>query len=298
MVPSLVSLCIQALIPFPEHVHKLFFRLNPRSSVSWPEDPRLWAVLVQVYADLPFRVYSLALDDIHIPLLQQIPCSVQFSLVTVLECNNFTDYSVSQLRHLHTLTALDISGANITSDAVQNLAPTLQPIKGPWHLRILSLRNCRKVNNQVYEHLDAFPLLSVVDLRGTGCTASSSSKFQVSDDDDLFYPNPLLKTLQALQSTNPQLHSAPNTSAYILHIDALRSKSVKAKHRPPPPGTIQDSFVVLPPPGSSYRKITTGHSHILEKREKAQEDALKHDQNKDAWYERNFGTGFVCIFIF
>lgn len=65
-------------------------------------DPRLWALLIQVYINLPdaFRRFIVPLGDKHLPLLQTIPSNANFAMVTVLElikCASLTDDVSSNL---------------------------------------------------------------------------------------------------------------------------------------------------------------------------------------------------------
>ncbi|KAF9482742.1 hypothetical protein BDN70DRAFT_773256, partial [Pholiota conissans] len=138
--------------------------------------PCLWAVLVQLYPSLPpfFASYALPLADPILPLLQSIPASPLFSLVTLLNLSSstyLTDQTIFTLKFLHALTALDASGTSITPYAIKSLASTLQlneendsarKHRGPWELRILSLRDCKHISNDVYSELIKFPLLSVI----------------------------------------------------------------------------------------------------------------------------------------
>ncbi|KAI0362050.1 hypothetical protein OH77DRAFT_1389878 [Trametes cingulata] len=203
-VPPLTYFCLKALAEYPDEVHALgAARLRyqaPRSRSQFDilsaliptyrpfdrdsdafdlsfVDPRLWAVLIQVYEDLPpvFHEYTLPLSDAHMPLLQSIPNTSHFSLVTILilsRCRVLTDDTVLELRHLHTLAALDVSVTALGTWGVQRLAKSLawseadpdRPAerRGPWGLRILDLRNCINVNDKVFYWLARFPLLSVV----------------------------------------------------------------------------------------------------------------------------------------
>ena len=203
-IPSLAYFCIKSVIEYPEQLHTLgpqrilytrpagdhdfdilralipsYRPLHPRGSGFnlRQVDPRLWAVLIQIFNELPpiFRRYPLPLSDTHMPLLQLIPNTPHFSLVTVLALRGreeLTDDTVLELRHLHTLTALDASGTALGSFGVQRLAKTLtwsesesgqdSERRGPWGLRVLHLRNCINVDDKVLECLSRFPLLSVV----------------------------------------------------------------------------------------------------------------------------------------
>lgn len=203
-VPPLTYFCIQKLIQHADQLHfigsaRLLYE-PPQSLGSYdvlravipsyvPDepldlslvDPRLWVVLVQLYNSLPesLRTYVLPLADPHLPLLQRIPCTPDFALLTVLElpgCQELTDGTVVELKALHGLCAFDASGTMLTAHGVRTLAKTLvfgedeeevgaamqRPRRGPWGLRILSLRNCPNIKSEVFECLPMFPLLSVV----------------------------------------------------------------------------------------------------------------------------------------
>ncbi|KAI0780978.1 hypothetical protein BD413DRAFT_464646 [Trametes elegans] len=203
-VPPLTYFCINALAQYPDELRALGpARLRYQAARSRDQfdilaafiptycpfssdmdsfdlrivDPRLWAVLIQVFESLPpaFRQYTLPLSDVHLPLLQTIPNTKHFSLLTVLSisrCRELTDDNVMELRHLHTLAALNASVTALGTWGVRRLAQSLvwseaepgRPAerRGPWGLRILDLRDCINVNDQVYHWLRRFPLLSVV----------------------------------------------------------------------------------------------------------------------------------------
>lgn len=211
--PSLAYFCVRALLECPEQIHRLEgiqirYELphtgpeqdilhaliplyNPLAFVdgthqqesldtafrelNWEEiDPRLWAVIVQVFSNLPnlFYLYATALSDKHLPLLQQIPSTTHFSLVTVLDLPGqpeLTDNTITQLKNLHTLCAIDASCTSLSAHGIARLANTLTwaddasgERRGPWGLRMLRLRKCSNIKDDVLPHLAAFPLLSVV----------------------------------------------------------------------------------------------------------------------------------------
>ena len=199
-VPPLTFICLQKLVPFPDQVHCLnTFRLIYRSPSS-PHifgliralipyyddenstldlshiDPRLWAILIQIYSHLPASLhhYSVPLSDKHLPLLQQIPNTPFFSLITALalpKCGHLTDDTIVELKQLNGLSALDASSTQISANGVRILSGTrtwgecpggTREKKGPWALRILNLRNCRRLDDAVFGHLYGFMLLSVV----------------------------------------------------------------------------------------------------------------------------------------
>ncbi|KDR81602.1 hypothetical protein GALMADRAFT_135025 [Galerina marginata CBS 339.88] len=299
-VPSLVALCIRALLPFPDQLHQLPVRLPLRvpslldDLVPDPAllDPRLWASLVQIFDRLPssFASHSLPLADIHLPLLQSIPSTVLFSLVTILSlpaCVHLTDDTVLQLRFLHALTAFDASSTSLSSYAIKTLAATLQlddpddgsNPRGPWQIRVISLRNCKKLTNDAFPHLVKFPLLSVIDLRGTRCLPDASIPFKPCSNGDLYHPAPVATALSTLYDLQPDLFSSSNP--YILNINTLTHRPTKPLFRAPV--APQDAFVVIP---ANHSRIKVGNIHVLEKHIKEEEAALAHDKNKAAWYER------------
>jgi hypothetical protein len=195
-VPSLVYLCIRRLLHYPDQIYslgqtRLFYRkpsslqsfdilhaliptLGPDFTIDLSKvDPRLWAVLIQVYSNLPSELhgYSIPLSDKHVPLLQHIPSTADFTLITVLElpgCRELTDTTIVELKQLRGLCALDASDTTLSSYGIKSLAATLvcedecDDKRGPWGLRLLSLRNCCMVDTGVLEHLAAFVLLTVV----------------------------------------------------------------------------------------------------------------------------------------
>lgn len=204
-VPSLLSCCIRAALPDTDLLYSARSHLipytAPRSHQEYdilrdlipshgdPDsrltdvDPRLWANIVQTFSNLPtsLRVYTISLADKHLPLLQRIPTTPEFSLLTVLDlagCNHLTDETILVLRDLHGLCALDASRTSLTSHAVGRLARTLRSCdedekrdieggsandrRGPYSLRVLWLKSCRQIGHDVFKHLRKFPLLSVI----------------------------------------------------------------------------------------------------------------------------------------
>ena len=197
-VPSLVYFAIAKLVEYPDLIdlglarihytmpfaHSKFDILralmpgfnDPRASFSLSQvDPRLWAVIVQVFANLPkkLRTYPIPLSDKHLPLLQRVPATPHFCLITVLDiagCRELTDKTILELKSLYALCALDASSTLLSGLGIRRLSGTLlrdqhgQPDtnSGPWRLRMLRLRNCRLMDNTVYAAIAAFPLLCVV----------------------------------------------------------------------------------------------------------------------------------------
>lgn len=289
-VPSLLSLCVTVLVPYPDLVHRLPVRLALRSNdildelVPDPDelDIRLWAVLSQVF-DLGSSTFTTALDHPHMSLLQSIPSTDSYSLVTVLDllaCKHLTDDTIVQLRGLHTLAAFDASETALTAYAVKSLAATLKSDgKGPWPLRILSLRNCKHVKDDIYEHLSVFPLLSALDLRGTQCTLNPSFPLKPSEDISLFYPFPIMYSLKSLFNLYPSLLSSPNY--YCIRIHTLH---LPTKLKPNGSMGVQDSFVVIP--SNINAEIKIGNTNVLQRETEEREAALAHERNKGAWYDR------------
>lgn len=200
-VPSLASLMLKKLFEFPDQVHSLeHVRLRyqgPSSRGSYDllrelildydpndtnfdlsrVDPRLWATIVQVFSDLPdtFRTYHAALYDKHIPLLQRIPSTPHFCLITILDlsgCLELTDDTIVELKCLSGLSALDASETKLSAYGIKSLSRTLnwsdddqlthRERRGPWALRTLALRECKGVDKEIFSCLPKFPLLSVV----------------------------------------------------------------------------------------------------------------------------------------
>lgn len=194
MIPSLVSCCLQLLVPFADEIElPVALRLRPHDTllddlVPDPAelDPKLWAVLIQVYETLPpyFRTLTLPLTNSHVSLLQGLAPSPNFSLITLLTlsaCPDLTDESILLFKGLHTLVGLDASCTCLTSHAIYTLGAILQHDygndavrhhRGPWELRILSLRNCKQINDDVYPYLNKFPLLAVVGQSKSSLTIS------------------------------------------------------------------------------------------------------------------------------
>lgn len=203
-IPSLVSYCIRAalsdllyafkdnLIPYEpprsSQDYDILRDLMPSFSPSGPfdssqVDPRLWANIVQVLSHLPssLRVYTIALADKHLPMLQRVPSTSDFSLLTILDltkCDHLNDDTVLNLRELHGLCALGASRTSLSAHGVARLAGTLRwcdsqderdidegranDRRGPWGLRVLWLDGCWRIGHDVFNHLRRFPLLSVV----------------------------------------------------------------------------------------------------------------------------------------
>ncbi|KAJ7063292.1 hypothetical protein C8F01DRAFT_1229897 [Mycena amicta] len=252
-VPSLAWFCILKLQKFVDQVAvignvRLHYR--PAASASdfdllralfpslgQPEfnwalvDPRLWATIVQIYDNLPsiFECYPIPLADEHLPLLQ-LAATPNFSLITILELpgpgSQLSDATIVGLKQLHCLCALDASATQVSSHGVKVLAGTVLwsdgEKKGPWGLRVLRLGNCKAIDDKVVSHLSAFPLLCVLDLRGTQCiseTFQPTFKPAPVSEHALYHPTPLRTVVELLRSSSISLFSSQNV--FILHINAL-----------------------------------------------------------------------------
>lgn len=202
-VPSLAYFCIQKLIEYADQCDFGLWSLRyerPASSLSYDilralipsylpatdatshddirmseVDPRLWAVILQVFTEVPdvMRVYPIALSDKHLPLLQRIPSTSNYSLLTALQlpgCTHLTDDTIIQLKALNGLCAFDASETKLTAQGISRLAGTMSwslegnrdQRRGPWQLRILRLRKCTQIGDEISKCISRFPLLCVV----------------------------------------------------------------------------------------------------------------------------------------
>jgi hypothetical protein len=199
-VPSLIYYVLKCLVDYPEQLYqlgsrRLHYESHPSPSCDvlrtlMPDfdsedsdrrfdlrrvDPRLWAVITQTYSNLPacLRTYEMPLSDGYLPLLQSIPATPDYTMVTVLElpgCKELTDDTIANLKGLHGLCALDASSTLLSTYGIMSLAGTLlvdegslaTPGRGPWALRVLLLRKCRRMDETVYSALKKFPLLTLV----------------------------------------------------------------------------------------------------------------------------------------
>ncbi|KAL1947855.1 hypothetical protein VTO73DRAFT_13579 [Trametes versicolor] len=268
-VPPLAYFCIKALAEYPDEMHSLG-AARLRYEAPWsrsqfdilsalipsyrpfdeaesdedfdlsPVDPRLWAVIVQVYEGLPddFRHYTIPLSDAYLPLLQTIPSTKHFSLITALSlgrCKVLTDDTIIQLCQLHTLAALDASATAVGTWGISRLSKSLNwseadathpaQRRGPWGLRILYLRDCINVDNKILPLLAHFPLLSVVDLRGTICQPwrDPNLPFKACTDTTLFHPSSLTSVLYRwAESTDGQHRSIfSHPKPFVLDVHKL-----------------------------------------------------------------------------
>ncbi|KAF9005640.1 hypothetical protein BDQ17DRAFT_1325144 [Cyathus striatus] len=268
-VPSLTAICIHLLFPHPHHLSSIApLRLPHRPDlrllhpllptlpafVSAQVDPRLWATLVQLYDSLPasFATYSVPLQDIHLPLLQSIPSTSSFSLVTILElpaCPELTDDSIVHLKFLHSLAAFDASHTALTNYAIMVLKSTLHlshcpppalPYRGPCSLRVLALRNCKAITNDACTTSVPFRF-SLFWMYTIFC---DFHPFQPAETASFYHPTSLSDVLDALASSSPAAFSSKNR--YTLRVDRLYHLPPFHLPRPVKPVTSENSVVVLP----------------------------------------------------
>ncbi|KAJ8463394.1 hypothetical protein ONZ45_g17597 [Pleurotus djamor] len=154
---------IQALVP----------DFDPNTFQSTQLDPRLWVSLAQVYDNLPqvLRTYHIPLSDEHLLLLQRVQSTPTFSLITIVNltgCVRLTDETIIQLKQLRSLVALDASSTSVSDNGIKALAGTIfwseddASYRGPSSLRILRLRSCKRVTDNVLHIIPRFPLLCLV----------------------------------------------------------------------------------------------------------------------------------------
>ncbi|KAJ7172484.1 hypothetical protein C8R46DRAFT_1086111 [Mycena filopes] len=255
--------------PRSDEAYDLLRALIPAlsSELDWATvDPRLWATIIQVYDNLPpnFGVYEIPLSDVHLPMLQNIQCSPHFSLLTILElpgCRELSDATIVNLKHLHSLGAFDASSTSLSSHGLKVLAGTVlrsdedQKCKGPWGLRILRLRHCRNVaDDKTSAHLSHFPLLSILDLRGTRCRSEAfipSFRPAPTAMHELYAPTPLQESLEGLASLC-ELFSSPNV--FTLYINTLHHPAT-AQRAPVRQTPTEDVCVTFTSSGSTqFRK--------------------------------------------
>ena len=188
-IHSLMYYCIKILMDYAGELHVLGatrLTYNHSSELlqllipSWgtPDftlrqiDPRLWAVLVQLFKGLPSEllVYPIALSDPNLIRLQRIQSSPDFAMITILDlnhCAELCDETLMSLKELHNLTCFDCGRTQVTSYGLNNFSRTqgideIGGRRGPGALRILRLRNCTKIDDSIHEVLDKFLLLCAV----------------------------------------------------------------------------------------------------------------------------------------
>ncbi|EJD05803.1 uncharacterized protein FOMMEDRAFT_166135 [Fomitiporia mediterranea MF3/22] len=325
-VPRLASFCIRALSRYPEQLHqlgstRLYFDRKKGGTNSvlravlpkWRSpnfslldiDPRLWATIIQIYKDPPDELdfYPCQLSDPHVPLLNQIPMSPDFTLLTLLCLANsrqLTDDNILSLKVLHNLAALDVSNCmSITAHGIRLLSRTLTfnefgEKRGPWALRVLRMRACWTVDSSIFDCLQKFPLLTAVDLSDTRCRAENVKepfKLVNSDYDSVFCYH-LADAICDLLENHENMF--PNETPYILSLqdEPLSSVVKRSDQSSSRPGMTlvtsqHESYVVLPPlrDGSSigrstneslyFGNVRTDEFREKEARKKAFEDSWK-----------------------
>ncbi|KIK59917.1 hypothetical protein GYMLUDRAFT_261888 [Collybiopsis luxurians FD-317 M1] len=242
-VPSLVSLCIRKLALYPDQIQDVALTYAPSNDFDilkalipdYPQlsslNPYLWATLVQIYgSSLPdvFSTLPLSFTDSHLSLLQRIPSSSTFALITILDlpgCSKLTDDIAVSIKSLPSLIAFDASDTAFSSWGIKKLLMPSLAHTGPWALRMLRLRNCKAIDHTIFKVLHHLPLLSVLDLRGTSINSkdipSPYTKWPSADLEpslfaSLFHPSPLTNSLSVLKDISTNFHSAATT--FQLHI--------------------------------------------------------------------------------
>ncbi|KEP53633.1 hypothetical protein V565_027980 [Rhizoctonia solani 123E] len=198
-------------------------------------------------------------------MLSTIPSTPTFSIITVLDlsnCDDLHDSNISQLKILTSLCVLDTSCTHLTDQAIRNLMSTLllqEP--GPLRLQSWSLRNCVGVTNRSLESLGYFPMLCLLDLRGTkvephqsmhrllnwnrSCVLSAQEHF------DFFWPQPQVGIPAQIQDLKPSAYSIveggdkpenERQRPWIIHIDRQYPSDWglhrKPHWKPPPSNTL------------------------------------------------------------
>ena len=188
-IPPLAYFCIRTLLDYADQVHclgsrRIRFQPEVLRALSPPTfgdadtgtcclcklDPRVWSIVAQVYSDLPrgLQNYYTPLGDRYLPLLQAIPSTPSFALITVLNLVGcVSDETSHVLKSLHSLCALDISRTPVSHLGIRHFAPTItskqsNPHCGIRGLRILRLCNCPKITDQVIAAVSTFPLLAIL----------------------------------------------------------------------------------------------------------------------------------------
>ena len=307
-IPPLAYFCIRSLAHYADQVSSLGShrircqpevlralspstfcdRVNAATRCLCKLDPRIWSIIAQIYSDLPegLRNYYIPLGDRHLPLLQAIPPTSSFALITVLDLTNrISDETSHALKSLHRLCALDISDSSISHLGIRHFAPTAttklpDPRCGTWGLRILRLCNCPKITDQVVDAVSNFPLLALlgsyhswsrhqitdagVDLRRTSCTPDlDSGAFQRSkkSQHNLFQCSlqDAIRQLRDLDSCNTLFsHPVP----FVLHINTEFHPSW-----PQPPGRTGPA-PVLPAYTSIQQRFHLSQDSLVVKAER------------------------------
>jgi hypothetical protein len=188
-IPPLAYFCLRTLLDYADQVHcfgsrRIRFQPEVLRALSPPTfgdlstgmrclcklDPRLWSIIAQVYSDLPtgLQNYFIPLGDRYLPLLQAIPSTSSFALITVLNLAQcVSDETSHALKSLHGLCALDISQTSVSHLGIRHFAPAItskpsDPHCGTRGLRILRLCNCPKITDQIIAAVSNFPLLAIL----------------------------------------------------------------------------------------------------------------------------------------
>lgn len=264
LVPSLAYFCIRTLVGYTDQVYSLgshriscqpevlrtlspstFDDDNKSTYCLCKLDPRLWSIIIQVYSGLPegLRNYYIPLGDKYLPLLQAIPSTPYFALITVLNlAGSVSDETSHALKYLHGLCALDISNTSISHLGILHFTSTVTtepsgPRYGTRGLRILRLTKCRNITDQVIGAVSNFPLLAILgsylsrhccqvahkntDLRGTSCTQDlNPGVFRQSGKSqrDLFQCS-LQDALQKLRDSDSRNILFSHPDPFVIHIN-------------------------------------------------------------------------------
>ena len=288
-LPPLAYFCIRSLLNYADQVHGLgshrirsqpevllalspstFGGLDAATRCLCKLDPRLWSILVQVYSDLPkgLQNYYIPLGDRYLPLLQAIPSTPSFALITVLSLVGcVSDETSHALKSLHGLCALDISQTSISHLGIRHFAPTVtsgppDPRYGTRGLRILRLCNCPKITDQVVGAVSNFSLLAIlgscnffiscyqtthanIDLRGTGCTHDLGSGFfrpSNKGQRDLFQCS-LQDALQQLRDSDSRNVLFSHPDPFVIKISTeFHPDWPQRPNRPKPASDVSASF--------------------------------------------------------
>ncbi|KDQ06685.1 hypothetical protein BOTBODRAFT_244101 [Botryobasidium botryosum FD-172 SS1] len=250
-------------------------------------DPRLWAILLQVYANLPpfFLRYNIPLGDKWLPLLQRVEPSNAFTLIVTLDLSSqraLTDDNIVNIKSLHQLSTFDCSGTRVTNCGVERLSKTLlfrdgvQKI-GPWKLRVWYLKRCTFINDAVARFLASFPLLCLVDLRESGCRRPNIISWDPrKSGPHKFHVCTPSQALRQMAGEYPMLMFPSPSKPFALHV-----RELSYSRKPPraqPTAILHGGYVAI----SHSNKIRLGHAEKEAWRQKEDEKLMQQYE----WEER------------
>ncbi|KDQ06687.1 hypothetical protein BOTBODRAFT_192902 [Botryobasidium botryosum FD-172 SS1] len=290
-VPTLSHFCVLALVSYADQIpamearpsYKRWQRLDllktllgknyevEDGSVNFSHlDPRLWAILLQLYENLPpiFLRYNIPLGDKWLPFLQRIQPSKAFTLIVTLDLSSqkcLTDDSIVNIKSLHQLSTFDCSNTRITSRGVEQLSKTL-PFRdgkekiGPWKLRVWYMRCCIYIDDGVGRFLVKSPLLCLVDLRESGCLRPNIFTWDPRESGPhKFHLCTPSQALRKMVEEYPALMFPSPTKPFALHVGEL-------SHAPRPP-----------------RAQTSGSSHSGNVTTSKSDRSRRGNTERDAW---------------